>query len=285
METAKLLTRAYWQSLAPHFHIAEQSFCSNIAPIAPTPQRSRERADLLRTEGYFHETDVDWGVDLSAMAELVKALTRNNLSPAFAFLYDELWYPFYKLHLIYSSLLGGKYCMLPDCWVWDVDPKRGEAGWKHHRDKPGRVSLFNDGTPKSLTTWIPLTRATPLNGCMYIVPAFLDPTYGTERHKSAEFELSSIRALPAKPGDFFIWNQAVMHWGSKSSPRGEESRVSMAFELQRADVPPFNQPLLPALAILPFEARLKLISKQMLQYRHMYKLEPSIEQLAIRLLS
>jgi len=30
-----------------------------------------------------------------------------------------------------------------------------------------------------LTTWIPLSRATPLNGCLYIVPAPLDPTYAT----------------------------------------------------------------------------------------------------------
>ena len=41
----------------------------------------------------------------------------------------------------------------------------------------GRRALFEDGSPKSLTTWIPLSNATALNGCMYIVPALHDPTF------------------------------------------------------------------------------------------------------------
>jgi ectoine hydroxylase-related dioxygenase (phytanoyl-CoA dioxygenase family) len=144
--------------------------------------------------------------------------------------------------------------------------------------------LLPDRSPKSLTTWIPLSHATPLNSCMYIVPALLDPTYGTEAEDQWKFQYPSVRALPGGPGDFFIWNQAVLHWGSLSSPRAPESRVSMAFEFQRTDVPAFNQPLLPPLTILPFEARLQLIAKQVLQYRHMYELDPTVEKMALQLL-
>src|SRR5581483_4001555 len=144
---------------------------------------------------------------------------------------------------LYRELLGGKYCFLPDFWVWNVDPAKGDAGWQPHRDK-GRVALFDDGSPKSLTTWIPLSSSTPLNGCMYIVPAMHDMTYGTAEEANWKFDYSSIRALPGEPGDFFIWNQAVLHWGSKTSPRAKESRISIAFEFQRADIPAFNNPLI-----------------------------------------
>ena len=52
------------------------------------------------------------------------------------------------------------------------------------------------------------------------------------------------------------------------------------FEFQRADVEPFNQPLLQPLQPLSFDMRLALIAKQILQYRHMYKIHPAIELLA-----
>ena len=105
-----------------------------------------------------------------------------------------------------------------------------------------------------------------MNGCMYIVPASQDPTYATADEVKWRFDCASIRALPASPGDFLIWNQAVLHWGGKSSPRAAESRVSMAFEFQRADVPPINVPLIEPTRVLTFEMRLQLVCKQILQY-------------------
>jgi hypothetical protein len=218
------------------------------------------------------------------MADTVRSLSAANLSPVFAYVFDEFWYPFFKLHRLYAALLGGRYCLLPDFWVWNVDPKKGEAGWTPHRDK-GRRALLDDGSPKSLTTWMPLSPATPLNGCIYIVPAQLDPTYGTADEKKRQFEYASIRALPGNPGDFFIWNQAVLHWGGRTSSRAAESRVSMAFELQPADVPAFNDPVIDPLRVMSFEQRLKLISKQIYQYRHMYPLDPKVAEFALELMA
>ena len=284
MDVKQITTREFWAAFAPEFHIMDASFLGqNTAAANVTPQQQQALSAIVKEEGYF-QGSIDWGVRLDAMAERVRALSAANLSPVFAFIYDEFWIPFFKLHNVYSGLLGGKYYVLPDFWIWNVDPKKGEAGWRPHRDK-GKQSLLPDGTPKSLTTWIPLSTATPLNGCMYIVPAMVDPTYGTDDEKTWKFEYSSIRALPGTPGDFFVWNQAVLHWGSRTSPRATESRVSMAFEFQRADVDPFNKPLIEPLFALSFEVRLKLIAKQILQYRHMYKLEPQIERIATELIA
>ena len=115
---------------------------------------------------------------------------------------------------------------------------------------------------------------------MYVVPADRDPSYGTDYDDKWTFEFPEVRALPAKPGDVFMWTQALLHWGAHASPRGETPRISMAFEFQHGGAEPFNEPLLKPLSILRFQDRLKLIGKQVLQYKHMYTLSPDLEALA-----
>jgi ectoine hydroxylase-related dioxygenase (phytanoyl-CoA dioxygenase family) len=118
---------------------------------------------------------------------------------------------------------------------------------------------------------------------MYMVPAHADPVYGTARDSERLFELPSIRALPVQPGEILVWNQAVLHWGSRSSTRATQSRVSMAFEFQRSDSAPFAQPIIAPGQTLSFDMRLKLIARQVLQYRHMYRIDPEVEKLALEL--
>ena len=283
LDVNKLVSIEAWRSFSPKLHIGDQAMFTNVATIDPSQEQASAISSSLNREGYVQASGVDWGLDLGLMAATVRALTEANLSPAFAFLYDEFWVPFIKLHPIYTALLGD-YMMLPDFWVWNVDPAQGDSGWRPHRDK-GHWALRPDGSPKSLTTWIALSSSTPLNGCMYLVPANFDPTYGTAEDKEWKFEYSSVRALPAAPGDFFIWNQAVLHWGGKTTPRAPETRVSIAFEFQRADVEPMNAPLIKPLSILSFDTRLRLVAKQILQYRHMYKVDPQVERVALALVA
>lgn len=272
----------FWQEFAPGLHVCDASIAQGMRAVTPSAEEMAAIRGMMCREGYVHASSVGWRMDLAAMAHTVRALDRAGLPPVFAFLYDEFWLPFYQLRPIYQGLLG-EYMVLPDFWVWNVDPARGDAGWRPHRDK-GSLALLPDGMPKSITTWIALSRATPLNGCMYLVPAHLDPTYNTPEEREWRFDHASIRALPAEAGDVFIWNQAVVHWGSRTSPRGGESRVSMAFEFQRADIAPMNEPLLPPLAFHDFGTRLRLIAKQVLQYRHMYEVDPAIEKLALQVM-
>jgi hypothetical protein len=274
MEGGQFHQREHWLSLAPGLHIGERSLFENVAHLELSPDLAR----AFKDDGYLRGS-ADWGLDVKLMADTVRALSAANLSPLFACLYDEFWYPFLKLHRLHGALLGGSYRLLPDFWILNVDPNKGEAGWRPRRDK-GRTALFEDGSPKSLTTWIPLSTATPLNGCLYVVPAQHDPTYATADESEMKFEYQSIRALPADPGDFIVWNHALFHWGGRTSPQAAESRVSMAFQFQRADVPPFDSPLIDPLRVLPFEARIKLIARQLYRYRHLYELDPQLAQMA-----
>jgi hypothetical protein len=279
MGTDRFHEPEYWRALAPNLHIEDSSLFEDVTRVELKPEWKNQ----FRDEGYLHG-NAQWGLDVALMAGTVRSLSAAGLSPVFAFLYDEFWHPFVRLHLLFRSLLGGDYAFLPDFWVWNVDPRKREAGWQPHRDK-GRKALFADGSPKSITTWIPLSSATPLNGCMYVVPKPLDPTYATAEEQQIRFAPQSIRALPGQPGDFFIWNQAIYHWGGASSPYAPESRVSMAFELQRADVPPFNAPLIEPLRVVPFEERLTMIAGQLHRYRHMYDVDPKVAQIASDLLA
>lgn len=276
---------AFWRQLNPALHIGDQAYAQSVGGFeldAPTCAVFEQR---LVEEGYFQfgATPAQWQLPLADMAQAVRSLLPLGLMPPFAFLYDEFWLLYAKQSRILSHFLGGSYWMLPDFWVWHVDPAKGQAGWRPHRDK-GRSALFDDGRAKSLTVWIPLTEATPMNGCMYMVPANRDRHYNTAQEDDWQFDYPDIRALPGQPGDVFYWNQAVLHWGSRTSRFAAQARISVAFEFQRADVPAFNQPLLDPTRIPAFDDRLRLIAKQLLQYNHMYPLAPQLEAFARQIL-
>ena len=207
---------------------------------------------------------------------------RTRLPPVFLFLFNDVWRCFYALRPAIAPLVGAPLCALPYFWLWHINPKSGEAGWTPHVDK-GPYALTPDGKPLSLTVWIPLSKATPLNSCIYVLPASSDPEYRAEQ-RLREVDVTQVRALPADPGDWLCWNQAILHWGSASSRFAEEPRMSMALEFQTGAVAPFNEPLIHDPDALTFQAKLRLIAKQILQYRHMYAVDPAVEALALSLI-
>jgi hypothetical protein len=95
-----------------------------------------------------------------------------------------------------------------------------------------------------------------------------------------QFELQSVRALPAEAGDFLIWNQAIVHWGSKTSPQARESRVSVALQFRCADLSAAGRPVLEPLRVPPFALRLRLIARQLYRQRHLYDLDPALAEIA-----
>ncbi|HEY2071593.1 MAG TPA: phytanoyl-CoA dioxygenase family protein [Rhizomicrobium sp.] len=272
-----LRKRDFWRDFAPDLHIADDAF---LAPgnSAPDDARNAAAASGIRNEGYTQLPGLAGGMDAPAMASVARRLSARGIDPVFVFVYDECWRPFYRLDALYRHLLGD-YAFLPNLWAWDVDGARGGAGWGPHRDV-GRAALMEDGAPKSLTTWIAVSEATPLNGCLYMVPSQYDPTYGTENDGNWQFDHASIRALPAGPGDVLMWNQAVVHWGGKASPLAAESRVSLSFEVQRVDTLPPETPVIAPWTIVPFTERLMLIGQKILHYKHMHKVSPEMEALA-----
>lgn len=276
-------SQEFWRQLAPSLHIEDAEYLRGASILQVSTEIGTSLKELMRVEGYFQLPPPQWGMPLDDMAALVALLDARAIPAPFAFLFDEFWLLFAKLAPLVETQLGDGFFMLPDFWVWFVDPKRDDRGWSPHRDK-GYQALRSDGSPKSVTVWLPLTEANTLNGCMYLVPADRDPTYGTPQDGEWKFAHADIRALPARPGSILMWNQAVLHWGSHTNSRETRPRISAAFEFQAGDVPAFNQPLLDPRKVPAFPFRLKLIAKQILQYQHMYALAPEIRQRAEQIL-
>jgi hypothetical protein len=240
----------------------------------------------LKREGYVQVSDALSEATIAPIRYAVSTLFQRGIPLAFAFVYDELWLAFQGLSSFLTSVLGEDYRALPDFWVWHVNPNENALGWGPHRDRV-IPTLDPDNSPHTLTVWLPFTDATPLNGCMYMLPAHLDDRFRQRRwdgeNNTVVYNLQDIRALPATAGSLLAWNQAVLHWGGRGSRLGAGPRISAAFEFQRADRPPFNNPLLDPARVPTFQERLGLIGKQVLQYRHMYPLSDEVAAIATSL--
>ncbi len=261
-----LLHPPTWVTLNPMLHVG--SAVSALEGVGIDADGAAVLEELLLREGYFHLPPLAWQLPLDDMARAIVRLTEAGFVAPFCFMYDEFWLMFIKLNGLLRQLLGEDYWMLPNFWAWYIDPRAGQSGWRPHRDG-GHVSLLADRRPKSLSVWLPLTDATPLNGCMYVLPAHLDPTYGTPRDGQWSIQLQDVRALPGAAGSLFVWTQALLHWGSRSSPLASGPRISMSVEFQRGDIPPMSQPLISPLSLPSPGERLKLICRQVLQYQNM----------------
>jgi hypothetical protein len=104
MEAGQFHQREYRRSFAPNLHIEDRSLFDSVAYLELPPELKARFKD----DGYL-QGNVDWGLDVKLMADTVRALSAANLSPIFAYIYDEFWYPFFKLHLLFGALLGGRY--------------------------------------------------------------------------------------------------------------------------------------------------------------------------------
>ncbi len=276
-------SRSFWEGLFPQLTLCGKA-ARNVDPDGIAGLGPPLGLERLREEGYLQGRCPALEILVTPLARAVADCRRLNIPPAFIFLFDEAWACFEALDPWLRAVLGSQYRVLPDFWAWHIDPAVQESGWRPHRDK-GRVALAADGAPLSLTAWIPLTEAMPQNGCMYLLPANRDPVYNTADEGQWRIEIARIRALPVEPGEFLMWNQAVLHWGGEASRFAAHARISAALEFQRGDIRPFNQPLSEPFANHGFETRLKLVAKQILQYRHMYPLAARFEALAQSLLA
>ena len=280
---SKLRDKSFWSGLMlGTFGVEDPASFKDLELWNPSRSEQSLRQSFART-GYIHMPRLQPPADTERLAEAVRRLVRANFPPVFAMVYDEFWKPVYALHQVLKASFGADYFMMPDMWLWHVDPMKAESGWRPHRER-GSESLFPDRQPKTLSVWLALSKATPRNSCMYIVPADRDPTYGTVNDDEWKFEMPDVRALPAEAGDVFLWTHALLHWGGHAMLCDEPPRISMAFEFQRADIEPIDHPLIEPLAIVPFEDRLRLIGKQLLQYQHMAAISPEIEEAACEMI-
>ncbi|GAB7126289.1 hypothetical protein JCM19000A_07960 [Silvimonas sp. JCM 19000] len=283
-DLAPLRTAQHWRALAPDLHVADASFWQDAArPLPLSAAALDDLNDLIVHEGYFHAEPMDWQLPVLEMASVIHALRQARIPPVFAYVYDEFWLLFARLQPLCARILGPAYAGMPNFWAWHIDPAAGDSGWQPHRDL-GRRALYPDGRPKAITIWLPLTDATPLNGCMYVVPADRDPVYNTADEMQMRYQLGDIRALPARAGSVLAWTQAVLHWGARSAPRHSLPRISLAMEFQRGDEPPFAEFCFDPRRMPDFAERIQLIARQLQRYQHFHRDDAGLAHIAAHLL-
>lgn len=265
-----LETEAFWRDLMPDLSV-RPDHDQPVAVLNPSDTTSNAMLGIFDREGYVQlprSQDVE---HITKLARLVEGVRASGLPPVFAFIYDEMWQPYRRLGPVIDCLLRGRHTMMPSIWAWHLDPGKGEAGWTAHCDRPGRAA-YADLRPKAITIWIPLTEATTLNGCMYVIPKHRDNCYGQIDKDNLVLDLPDIRALPAIPGDSLVWTHDLTHWGSRTSEMAKGPRLSMSIEFQRHDEPPLSNFVIRPEQGLTFERKLALIGHAVVHYQHMHGL-------------
>ncbi len=258
---ARLADPEFWQDLssesefgdvAPFDGDAGQGPSTNDE-VAPESSQSAWLDDLKRT-GHCTWSSALPKATTDATLEVTRKLVASGWLPAFAFLFDVTWRLFRhpRVHRMLVATLGDQYLQLPYFYAWCV--RRGQHGYRPHREC-GRTGFTDpDGAPRALTLWIPLTDATVDNGCMSVVPRDLEigaipreqlmRDYGTDDLQKAASAalLHRARALPAARGSLLAWNHEILHWGGHAAANAASERISLACEYLRGDVDAYEHP-------------------------------------------
>jgi hypothetical protein len=259
----------FWRKLNPDATITTDPVaCSVKAPLDPLHLlRSSEQ---LREEGYFQTQRLLPMEEIVLMRACIEAVKAEGLPVMFALVYDVFYRAFGWFEPVLGSILGPAYRIIPNFWVYYVETSDHSKGFEPHRDAEYAGTIGPDGLPSVLTVWVPITDATPLGSCMYVVPASRDPQYAQSlrdpRTGATQFALEDIRAIPAEAGTLNCWNQHIYHWGSRSSRRALVPRISYALYCQRGDIPPVDGVAIDFRGGIDFPTRLGLICRSLARY-------------------
>lgn len=254
----------FWRRLCPRLTVSSEPFASAPPPSVVSTEEAFRFRDQMVEEGYFQSDPLLPPERVQACRSAVLAVVAAGFHPLFATVYDELWQLLPVLSRVLTPILGEGFRLVPNHWLWKVDSD-ARSGWPPHRDAPTVNTLRPDGRPTLITVWIPFTDATPLNSCIYLLPMSRDPSYPDNLREESVAHLQDIRALPVEAGCILSWNQYVLHWGSRSSPRAVEPRISWGVYFQSADASALPGAL-ELSAPLTFEQRLSFIGAAMAPY-------------------
>jgi Phytanoyl-CoA dioxygenase (PhyH) len=266
-----VLDANYWRGLNPDLSISEFPCDGSPAPLVFDSGDRERYVRNIHGEGYLQTPPV---LDANLLARLragIERVVRAGYPSVFACVYDEFYQLFAGLGGLLEPILGRRYLMVTEgFWAFFVGVgDSGYGGWSAtapHRDSIGPDPAVLEGRlPTILNVWIPLTDATPLNSCIYVVPGHLDERYRTTERRVhlGEIRLQDIRALPAPAGAVLAWTSHLVHWGSRSSSQAAAPRMSAAMYFQNRDVPPYDESAMDFPERVPFELRLHWIARTM----------------------
>lgn len=262
----------YWRSLNPQLNISDTPFSGFQKFPEINKSTIDEYALQLREEGYFQTNPLIPIATIQEMNECINRVTKAGLPPMFALVYDVFYQVLGYFHSTLTGILGSGYKLVPNFWVYYIDTSDMGKGFEPHRDAEYENTIDANGMPTVITIWITITDANPLNSCMYILPSNRDPQYAEAiknlKTPANQFALEDIRALPTKAGTLSCWDQYVFHWGSRSSKRAKEPRISYAAYCQRGDIAVVDDVTFDIPSVVDFQTRIGLICRGLHRYSY-----------------
>jgi hypothetical protein len=276
----KAISPEFWLGLNRGFSIEGKTAKQPWTPVDVRPSMLDDyKLDMIE-EGYFTTPSLLDSDECRRLADAVEILWTEQWPTVFAMVYDEFWHVYQRASVILQHILGPGYKQLANYWVYYVNNENGSSGWAPHRDRAMVHTIRPDGTPNSVTIWIALTESSPLNGCMYVLPASFDPNYPQNPGTFEVPNVQDIRALPAPAGAILSWNESLIHWGGRSSDKGINPRISVACAFQRGDVDPYESPVLDPFVVPSFKVRLGLIGQQLYRFAVHTGMSQNVKDLA-----
>lgn len=248
-------------------------------PLEHPVDRAKLQAHLWE-EGYFVAPPSIPAVLVERCCAAIELVRARGAPPLAAFACDAPWELSELLADHASAALDGDARLVPAFWAWRLDQHSEARGWAPHRDHPER-DVDDRGAPDSLTLWVALTDATPDNGCVYVVPAPLDPHYRDPAAPPAAPHLQSIRAVPAPAGSVLGWTSKLLHWSGLADAHAPP-RISLSFAFQAANRPLFDGASYPLGWIPSLAERRTLISQQWHRHAHRHASAPAREAALLR---
>src|SRR5208337_1873305 len=165
----------YWRRIDPTVSISEYPFRGLENSQTVSPEVLESQAAWLREEGYFQTDPMVPAAMLREMAECIDVVRKAGFPPLFALVYDAFHVAFRHFHPIIKNIIGETYYIIPNYWVYYIEPSDAGKGFEPHRDAEYPDTIDASGMPTVITLWVAVTDATPLNSCMYLVPRTATP--------------------------------------------------------------------------------------------------------------
>ena len=261
----------FWRDLCPQLSITENKLACNVLDTIDDALLSQV-SDSLWRDGYLNCPELFSEADLHPLRSAMELFHQENIPQAYIYLYDETWMLFLRARNLLSNFLGEDYRILPHFWAWYIEPGKGK-GWPPHRDSADQsvIEMYGQEMLVSLSLWLPLTDATPENGCMSVLPLSCEREYSTPITDASQIPVQDVLSLPAKAGSLLGWRQDLFHWGGRSHTSAHAPRLSLSLEFQNAALDPLCEPLLDPWQPPSPKDRLKLIGEQFEKYTHIAK--------------
>ncbi|QDZ17755.1 putative phytanoyl-CoA dioxygenase [Chloropicon primus] len=307
-KSKRLEDREYWQDLAEGLKISpdgERRFTEEELSLDSVDETDVQIArERIIDEGYCQLApgklcplnDESFG----RIRKGIETLKEHGWPASFIFLYDDAWVLAARMATLMRSV--GENEISYDMLAWNVNQEAGEGGFSPHRDRqPDDASAtFREcGMAMYTTCWVPLTRASPDNSCLHVIPRQHDPGYVKGDDEGGKDPLAvalpnkeayqHIRALPTDPGGALLFTHRIIHWGSqgrrataKEAERGTPESPRLSISIGFSD-PAYEKPYLrgqeklQAGSKLPgFRVRLALVCAQMISYFERFPTEKQL---------